>query len=152
MLVRLSPYVRRQAKRLCRHTPSLVEDAYSEGRLRIWELLQKGVEDEAYLLRCSANRIRNFLAHESYEPTPLTGDRGTTESDADPIELFPDVGPAYEEALCRVWLGTLAGTLQSALEKELFTREAKTAAERVALCRFRRSEAARELADGLCLS
>ncbi|NCO42567.1 MAG: hypothetical protein COZ06_06965 [Armatimonadetes bacterium CG_4_10_14_3_um_filter_66_18] len=152
MLIELSPYVRRQAQRLCRFSPSLVEDAYSEGRLRVWELLQTGIQDEAYLLKSSANRIRNFLAHESYEPKPLDGQKADAEGRADPLEALPDAAQHYEEVLSRAWLGTLQETLRSALEKELFTREAKTDAERVALHRFRRSQSARELATGLSLA
>lgn len=159
MLVRLSPHVRRQARRLCRYSPALVEDAYSEGRVKVWELLQTGIQDEAYLLKSSANRIRNFLAHESYEPRPLSrrtaGEQGAA---ADPIDSYPDPSSShatqcpYDEVLSREWLSTLPDTLRSALEKELFTRESKTDAERVALYRFRRSSLAREMADELELA
>ena len=152
MLLKLSPYVRRQARRLCRTTPALIDDAYAEGRLRIWELLQQGIRDEAYLLRSSANRIRNFLAHERYEPQTWPAMPGEREREGDPLERVPDTVTPYEEALCRVWLSTLHGSLRTALEKELFTHDAKTQAERVALHRFRRSSVARALAAELALS
>lgn len=152
MLLKLSPYVKRQARRLCRATPALVDDAYAEGRLRIWELLQQGIRDEAYLLRSSANRIRNFLAHERYEPQTWSGTVPAANGGDDALERVPDQVTPYEEALCRVWLSTLHGSLRTALEKELFTQEAKTQAERVALHRFRRSALARTLAAELALA
>ena len=152
MLLKLSPYVRRQARRLCRFTPALVDDAYAEGRLRIWELLQRGIYNEAYLLRSSANRIRNFLAHERYEPETWPAAAVDDDRDGDPLERVPDRVLPYEDVLCRAWLSTLQGSLRTALEKELFTREPKTDAERVALHRFRRSPRARKLAAELAVS
>jgi len=149
MLLQLSPLIRRQARWLCRNMPDLVDDAYSEGCLRLHELLEQGIEEVPYLMAAARNRMRNFLRDERRAARPDLRYTSTAYAEEEPgapfLDQVPDPHPEdpVERLTVTGILESLPPTARRALVKRAFHCEPLSGAERIALYRLRK-----EIASG----
>jgi RNA polymerase sigma factor (sigma-70 family) len=137
MLRELSPVVHRQARRYCSDCPELVEDAYQEACIKLWELLEQGHRDRPYLLTATRNRIIDVYRREQRQPRRLEPSQTADGDEYDPWEDVAIQSDEIGELETRVFIGQYEGALRRALTKQVFSDEAMTGAERVALCRAR---------------
>jgi DNA-directed RNA polymerase specialized sigma24 family protein len=137
MLRKLSSVVHRQARTICRTCPEIIEDAYQEASIKLWQLLRQGHRDRPYLLAATKNCIIDMYRRERRQPQRLEPVLTEDGDEYDPREDAAIQSDEIGELDIRVFVGQYEGTLRRALIKQVFTDETMTGAERVALCRAR---------------
>jgi DNA-directed RNA polymerase specialized sigma24 family protein len=137
MLKELSPVIHRQARTICRNHPEVIEDAYQEARIKLWALLEQGHRERPYLLAATKNCIIDTYRRERRQPQRLEPFPTAGGDEHDPLEGVAAPGEEIGELETTIFITSRGGSLRRALIKLVFTDEAMTGAERVALCRAR---------------